>query len=99
MNMKMWKCGNMKLWKYENGRIPRLVSRSLAALGICIFAYFHNSHICILRRSSRAGARFLRLGRARSRRTARRMAVEIKLKGEGEIGMWKCENVKVRTTV
>ena len=35
----------MKLWKYENGCVPRLVSRSLAALGVCIFAYFHNSTI------------------------------------------------------
>ena len=29
----------MKLWKYENGRVPRLVSRSLAALCACTLAY------------------------------------------------------------
>ena len=38
-NVKMWNCGIMKLWKYENGRVPRLVSCSLTALGVCIFAY------------------------------------------------------------
>ena len=38
-NVKMRNCGIMKLWKYENGRVPCLVSRSLAALCACTLAY------------------------------------------------------------
>ena len=37
--MKLWNCGIMKSWKYGIGRVPRLASRALTALGVCIFAY------------------------------------------------------------
>ena len=53
--MKLWKCENMKLLKYESiiefekGKIhsptPTRYFNLLAALGVCIFAYFHNSTI------------------------------------------------------
>ena len=49
--MKLWKCENMKLLKYESiiefekGKIhsptPTRYFNLLAALGVCIFAYFH----------------------------------------------------------
>ena len=43
--VKMCNCENMKLWKYGNGRVSCPSSRVLLTLGICIFAYFHNSTI------------------------------------------------------
>ena len=54
MNMKMWKCGNMEInssskFEFEKGKIhsptPTRYFNLLAALGVCIFAYFHNSTI------------------------------------------------------
>ena len=41
--VKMCNCENMKSWKYGNGRVSCPSSRVLLTLGICIFAYFHNS--------------------------------------------------------
>ena len=88
MNMKMCNCGIMKLWEYGNGRVPRLVSRALMALGVCIFAYCGEAagfSVCAVGDSiTEGGAKFV----------AHRVALEREFAALGWNVEWKGSHVK-----
>ena len=87
-NVKLWNCGNMKVWKYGNGRVPRLVSHTLTALGVCIFAYCGEAagfSVCAVGDSiTEGGAKFV----------AHRVALENEFAALGWNVEWKGSHVK-----
>lgn len=78
----------MKLWKYGNGRVPRLASRALTALGVCIFAYCGEAagfSVCAVGDSiTEGGANFV----------AHRVALESEFAALGWNVEWKGSHVK-----